>query len=134
APPRCWGVLVGRCRGEVILVTRVCPARNVRDSDASPIHEFNVTFAPRFGPEYGQAQRGFWCHPLDVLKISRQAAVAGEEVLGSIHLHPDWHRIGPVAELGLIVSERPTPVDEHLFRCTGWPLHLILYVERRQGA
>ncbi|MGW0709453.1 hypothetical protein ACWD4G_26445 [Streptomyces sp. NPDC002643] len=53
------------------------------------------------------------------------------DLLGSIHMHPDWHRLGPPSERGQPLSERPTPMDRHLFSRAGWPLNIICYLERR---
>ena len=65
------------------------------------------------------------------MRITYEAERAGLEILGSVHMHPDWHRIGPTHERGHCLSENPTAMDEHLFRNTGWPLNIICYLESR---
>jgi hypothetical protein len=132
-PPRHWAVLLGRFLEDGMRVERVSYARNVRETDAEVLEEFDSTIASCFGAAYRNKRRGFWCDGKDLLRISREAEAAGLEVLGSIHLHPDWHRIGPPHERGLRVSQDPTPMDRHLFASTGWPLNMILYLERRDG-
>jgi proteasome lid subunit RPN8/RPN11 len=132
-PPRCWAVLVGRLEEDAMRVVRVRYARNVREVDAGVLQEFEDTVVPCFGAAYCNGRRGFWCDAKDLLRITREAEAAGLEVLGSIHLHPDWHRIGPPQERGLKVSQEPTPMDRHMFRNTSWPLNMILYLERREG-
>ncbi|GEL75061.1 hypothetical protein [Myxococcus virescens] len=132
-PPRSWAVLLGRVAGDAMRVERVRFANNVRETDEGVLQEFDTTIIPRFGACYANGRRGFWCEPQELLRITTEAEAQGLEVLGSIHLHPDWHRIGPPHERGLRVSQEPTPMDRHLFQGSGWPLNMILYLERREG-
>ncbi|NMO18421.1 hypothetical protein HPC49_11725 [Pyxidicoccus fallax] len=132
-PPRSWAVLLGRFTDDAMLVERVRFATNIRETDDTVLQEFDATIIPRFGACYSNGRRGFWCEPRELLRITTEAEAQGLEVLGSIHLHPDWHRIGPPHERGLRVSQEPTPMDRHLFRGSGWPLNMILYLEQREG-
>ncbi|MFP2905493.1 hypothetical protein ACLESD_10615 [Pyxidicoccus sp. 3LFB2] len=132
-PPRSWAVLLGRFVGDAMRVERVRFAANIRETDDRVLQEFDATIIPRFGACYANGRRGYWCEPRELLRITTEAEAEGLEVLGSIHLHPDWHRIGPPHERGLRVSQEPTPMDRHLFGGTGWPLNMILYLERRDG-
>jgi proteasome lid subunit RPN8/RPN11 len=132
-PPRCWAILLGRFVEDAMTVERVRFARNIRESDHDVLQEFHSTIIPRFGACYANGRRGFWCEPKELHRITREAEAEGLEVLGSIHLHPDWHRIGPPHERGLRVSQEPTPMDRHLFCGSGWPLNMILYLEQRAG-
>jgi proteasome lid subunit RPN8/RPN11 len=132
SPPRCWAILVGRL-GEELRVERICFGDNVRETDAEVAEEFAENIIPCFGAAYANKRRGYWCDGKSLLRIMKEAERDGLEVLGSIHLHPDWHRIGPPHERGLRISQHPTPMDRHLFGNTGWPLNLICYVERREG-
>jgi hypothetical protein len=132
-PPRCWAVLVGRFVEDGMRVEHVRYARNIRELDAGVLQEFDDSIVPCFGTAYCNKRRGFWCDPKDLLRITREAQAEGMEVLGSIHLHPDWHRIGPPQERELRVSQEPTHMDRHIFQNTGWPLNIILYLERRDG-
>jgi hypothetical protein len=127
APPSCFAVILG-CLSDVANVCRVELARNVRASDEIALDEFRSSIIPAFGRAYANEHRGFWCDPMDLLRISRIADAAGLEILGSIHLHPDWHRIGPPQERGLRISEEPTPMDAHMFCNTGWPINMIYYL------
>lgn len=133
-PPRHWAVLLGRFANDAMVVDAVRQARNVRETDAHVLAEFEAGIVPRFGAAYANVCRGFWCDARHLLGIMAEARATGQEVLGSIHLHPDWHRIGPAHEQGLVVSESPTPMDEYVFGHTGYPLNMILYLERRHGA
>ena len=132
-PPRSWAVLLGRFADDAMHVERVRFAANIRETDDRVLQEFDSTIIPRFGACYANGRRGFWCEPRELLRITTEAEAEGLEVLGSIHLHPDWHRIGPPHERGLKVSQEPTPMDRHLFHGAGWPLNMILYLERREG-
>ncbi len=132
-PPRAWAVLLGRFTGDAMRVEHVRFAANIRETDDSVLQEFDTAIIPRFGACYANGRRGYWCEPRELLRITTEAEALGLEVLGSIHLHPDWHRIGPPHERGLKVSQEPTPMDCHLFQGSGWPLNLILYLEQREG-
>jgi len=124
-------VLLGRFVDDAMRVERVCFSANIRETNDSVLQEFDATIIPRFGACYANGRRGYWCEPKELLRITTEAE--GLEVLGSIHLHPDWHLIGPPHERGLRVSQEPTPMDRHLFHAGGWPLNVILYLERREG-
>jgi len=129
-PPRCFAVLVGSIDDVAIRVRRAHFAESVRAEDPDADAEWTSTIVPCFGTAYAHDRRGFWCRPSELLRISRQADADGLDVLGSVHLHPDWHRIGPPTERGLRISEAPTPMDRYLFGNTGWPVNLICYLER----
>jgi hypothetical protein len=113
---------------------RLAHARSVRATDPQVRSEFSETIIPRFGPAYANEARGFWCDSKDLLQIIRQAEPDGLEVLGAVHFHSDWHRIGPPQEHGLHLSEYPTPMDQYMIRNTGWPVHMICYLEQRDDA
>lgn len=132
-PPRCWAVLVGRHLGDAMRVERICFAGNIRETDEGVLDQFATLIVPCFGAAYANGRRGYWCDARELHRISREADAAGMEVLGSIHLHPDWHQIGPPHERGLDISEAPTAMDQFIFRNTGWPLNMILYLEQREG-
>jgi hypothetical protein len=127
--PRCWALLVGQAEEALIQVQRVCWARNVRETDSTVLEEFSEVIVPCFGSGYSDDRRGYWCDPADVLRISREAEAAGMDVLGSVHMHADMHLFWPEHAAGLLLSERPTPMDEYLFRNGAWPLNLICYLE-----
>jgi 3-hydroxyacyl-CoA dehydrogenase len=133
APPGCFAVLVGRAEPGELVVERVEFGRNVRGRDPVALAEFESAVVPCFGRPYANTHRGFWCDAKDLLRISRAADAAGYEILGSIHLHPDWHRIGPPEERGLRISHHPTPMDRYMLGEAGWPLNMICYLERRAG-
>jgi proteasome lid subunit RPN8/RPN11 len=129
APPGCFAVLVGSLRDDVAEVERVEHAENVRAVDETAQAEFRASVVPCFGKAYANRRRGFWCSSRDLLRIHRRAEQEDLEVLGSIHLHPDWHQIGPAAERGLRISQRPTPMDRYMFAHTGYPVNMICYLE-----
>jgi hypothetical protein len=133
-PPRNWAILLGQFLDDAMLVQAIRYARNVREHDTSVRQEFQRVIVPCFGAAYSNPCRGFWCEPKQLLAATKEARAAGQEVLGSIHLHPDWHRIGPPGERNLKISEAPTPMDHYVFSNTGYPLNMILYLERRNGA
>lgn len=133
-PPRHWAILLGRFADDAMLLQELRYASNVRERDEVVLQEFDGVIVPRFGAAYANVCRGFWCDARQLLAIMEEAHAAGQEVLGSIHLHPDWHRIGPSRERDLMVSEAPTPMDQYVFHHTGYPLNMILYLERRHGA
>ena len=130
-PPSCFALLVGLLGDDWARIERLHFADNVRASDAEVLKEFDDVVVPRFGEAYRNTHRGFWCGSDELLRVSRAAEEDGMEILGSIHLHPDWHRIGPPRERGLRIDHRPTPMDDYLFRNTGWPVNLICYVAAR---
>jgi hypothetical protein len=123
-------LLTGRVSADAIRVDSVRFAGNVRETDETVLEEFSEVIVPDFGEAYRNGRRGFWCDSADLLAVTRQAEAEGRELLGSIHLHPDWHRIGPVRERPMRISHQPTRMDDYVFRNTGWPLNLICYLER----
>ncbi|WP_285661185.1 hypothetical protein [Actinorhabdospora filicis] len=128
APPRCWALLLGDIDGDTAHIHRIRFARNVREDSPLVLAEFAETIVPCFGPAYANTRRGYWCDSRDLLAAHREAEEQGMEILGSIHLHPDWHRIGPPHERGQRISEHPTPMDAYLFHRTGWPVNLICFI------
>ncbi|MFF7190038.1 hypothetical protein ACFZAR_33525 [Streptomyces sp. NPDC008222] len=133
-PLPCFALLLGSAEGTTYHVRRVAFGRNARTSDPAARQEFRDTIVPEFGPAYENEHRGWWMDSRDLLRASREADALGMDLLGSIHMHPDWHRLGPPSERGKVLSERPTPMDRHLFGRTGWPLNIICYLEHRGGA
>ena len=129
APPRCWALLLGVVEDGVAHIHRLRFANNVRETSAEVINEFTENIIPTFGPMYANAGRGYWCDSKDLLAADREAEEAGMELLGSIHLHPDWHRIAPPAERQYI-DQNPTRMDAYLFRNTGWPVNIILHLSQ----
>jgi hypothetical protein len=123
--------MVGGIADGEVTVERFEFGTNVRATSNLAVNEFSSNIAERFGPAYLNEHRGFWCSSSDLLRIHRDADADGLEILGSVHMHPDWHRIGPPAERGLRISEQPTPMDEYMFAMTGWPVNMICYLERR---
>ncbi|MET8976704.1 hypothetical protein ABZX85_13910 [Streptomyces sp. NPDC004539] len=133
-PLPCFALLLGTVEATTYHVRRVAFGDNARASDPAARSEFRETIVPVFGPAYENEHRGWWMDSRDLLRASREADALGMDLLGSIHMHPDWHRLGPPAERGHMLSERPTPMDRHLFARTGWPLNVICYLERRGDA
>jgi hypothetical protein len=131
--PRSFALLVGWSETRVHHVTRLEFCRNIREDGVHARREFEEVIVPRFGRVYENRLRGFWCDARTLLRVHTDAEEEGLVILGSIHLHPDWHRIGPEEERWMRMSERPTPTDEHLFRNTGWPVNMICYVEGGNG-
>ncbi|MBT2392196.1 hypothetical protein J7E87_22915 [Streptomyces sp. ISL-1] len=130
-PYSCFGVLVGSMRGESARIERVEFGRNVRATDSAALGEFSESIVPCFGTAYKNPHRGYWCDSTDLLRIMRDAEVDELDILGSIHLHPDWHNIDSPGGKGPPLSERPTRMDKYAFANTGWPVNLICYLERR---
>ncbi|MFB7617451.1 hypothetical protein [Kitasatospora sp. NPDC056181] len=128
-PPSCFALLLGTVVDGVAAVTTVQFATNVRATDPMALEEFSSSIEPCFGSAYRNPRRGFWCSSQDLLRIHRQADRDGVEILGSIHLHPDWHRIGPPEERGLRISEEPTPMDRYMFDNSRYPVNMICYLE-----
>jgi hypothetical protein len=131
APLPCFALLLGSVDSATYNVERVAFGRNARTSDPAARREFTDSIVPRFGSAYENETRGWWFDSRDLLKAAREAEADGLEVLGSIHMHPDWHRIGPPGERELTLSEHPTSMDQHVFGSTAWPVNLICYLERR---
>ncbi|MGW7166763.1 hypothetical protein ACWGH3_15955 [Streptomyces sp. NPDC054884] len=132
-PLPCFALLLGSVEAATYHVRRVAFGRNARISDPAAQSEFRETIVPEFGSAYENEHRGWWMDSRDVLRVSREADSLSLDLLGSIHMHPDWHRLGPPSERGYVLSERPTPMDRHLFARTEWPLNVICYLERRGG-
>ena len=129
--PRTWGLLFGRVECDAMRLESVRFAANVRETSDVALAEFDEVIVPCFGAAYANKGRGFWCDPAELLSLTREAEAEGMELLGSLHLHPDWHQIGPPHERRQRVSEQPTEMDEYLFRNTGWPVNMICYLESR---
>ncbi|MFG2191509.1 hypothetical protein [Streptomyces sp. NPDC048639] len=133
SPLPCFALLLGRTRPGTVHIEDIAFGRNARTRDPAARREFTEAILPRFGSSYENETRGWWFDSRDLLAISRQADDEGLELLGSIHMHPDWHRIGPPKERATVLSECPTPMDEYLFSGTAWPVNIICYLERRNG-
>lgn len=131
--PRSFALLVGRESDSELRVTRLAFSPNIRAEGGVARREFDEVIVPRFGRVYENQGRGYWCDGRTLLRVYAEAEAQGLALLGSIHLHPDWHRIGPQHERWMRMSEHPTPTDEHLFRNTGWPLNIICYAQRLDG-
>jgi len=133
SPLPCFALLVGTADEAVIHAQRVVFASNARKHDPSARREFAESIVPKYGPAYENETRGWWVDSHDLLRASREAEAAGLELLGSIHMHPDWHRIGPPLERATALSERPTAMDQYVFTSTAWPLNIICYLEQQGG-
>lgn len=128
--PSSWGLLGGTLEGDAMVVKRFEFATNARATAPAPIEEFREIIIPQFGKEYEHEERGFWCDPYELLKISREFENAGLEMLGSIHMHPGLQHIKALRSVQKL-SEKPTQMDEYVFRNAGWPLNIICYLESR---
>ncbi|WNV87739.1 hypothetical protein [Umezawaea sp. Da 62-37] len=126
--PRAQALLFGQIRNAETTISGIEFVANVRGSDETVIAEFEATIAPRFGEAYLNPERGFWCDEDAVRRAIMRRAEEGLELLGSIHSHPDWHRIGPAHERRMPLSEHPTQMDEYLFGRSLWPVNVIWYV------
>ncbi|QKW09749.1 hypothetical protein HUT18_28415 [Streptomyces sp. NA04227] len=133
-PTPCFAVLTGRATGDTYRIEDLAFGRNVRATHPSARQEFATTIVPRFGAAYENPARAWWLDPSDLLRIDREADAKGLDVLGSIHMHPDWHRLGPAEARTHPLDERPTAMDRYVFRGSGWPVNLVCYLERRQGS
>ncbi|MEU4060969.1 hypothetical protein AB0F25_00830 [Streptomyces wedmorensis] len=131
APLPCFALLLGNVEGATLHVEQVAFGRNARTSDPAARSEFSEAIVPQFGSAYENEHRGWWVDSSDLLRISKKADALGLDLLGSIHMHPDWHRIGPPGERGCVLSEQPTPMDQYVFGNTAWPINIICYLERR---
>jgi hypothetical protein len=130
--PNSFGLLGGTVEGDAMVLRRIAFADNVRAVDSVPQEEFKQNIVPQFGKQYDDGERGFWCDSRQLLKVVREFEDDGLEMLGSVHMHPDWHRVGPKHERGTEnLSENPSRMDEYLFRNAGWPLNIICYLESR---
>jgi hypothetical protein len=129
SPHPCFAVLLGTVDDGAARVQRLAFGDNARGADPAAVAEFAETIVPLFGAAYENPDRGYWLAPADLLRIDRLADTLGLEILGSIHMHPDWHHIGLPPAHKTPLSERPTSMDDHVFRHTGWPINLICYLE-----
>jgi len=133
-PLPCFAVLLGDCSPQVSHVRRLAFGANARTTSSAAVEEFATAIVPKFGSAYENTDRGYWLDPADLLRIHHEADRAGLDILGSIHMHPDWHRISRVpAERACRLSSRPTPMDEHVFAAAGWPVNIICYLEQING-
>ena len=132
-PLPCFAVLLGTLSARAVHVHEVEFGTNVRASDAAAVEEFTTKIVPEFGAAYENPVRGYWLDARELLRISRRADARGLEVLGSIHMHPDWHRIGPPQARSMPLSARPTAMDEYVFASTSWPVNMICYLESIGG-
>ena len=133
-PRPCFGVLLGTSTKDTYLVDRIEFGRNARTTCTAARTEFETTIVPRFGTAYENPVRAWWLDPQDLLHISKRADRANLDVLGSIHLHPDWHRLGPESERANPLSDRPSAMDEYVFRNCGWPVNIVCYLEQQHGS
>lgn len=131
--PRCWALLIGEWAPDTMHVRELRWAGNVREDDPVVLEEFDQVIVPCYGAAYADGRRGYWCDPRELLHITREVEEKGLAVLGSIHMHADMHRFWPEHAKGQVLSERPTPMDEYLFRNGGWPLNVICHLERADG-
>jgi hypothetical protein len=129
-PRPCFAVLLGRIDGGTAHIQDVDFGGNARASDPAAVEEFAASIVPQFGAAYENPVRGYWLDSRDLLRISRRADDLALDILGSIHMHPDWHRIGPPPAETMPLSERPTSMDEYVFGSTLWPVNVICYLER----
>jgi hypothetical protein len=134
AEPRpCFAVLVGRTVDGAHIVEHIEFGRNARTTDPAAREEFAAVIVPTFGAAYENPVRGWWFDPIELLHTARAAEAGGQEILGSIHMHPDWHRLGPEAAHAYPLCEQPTAMDEYVFRASGWPVNVVCYLERLHG-
>ncbi|EWM18255.1 hypothetical protein [Kutzneria sp. 744] len=133
-PLPCFAVLLGKSTPAAMHVRRLAFGANARTTAGAAIEEFATTIVPRFGSAYENTDRGYWLDPADLLRINREAERTGMDILGSIHMHPDWHRITrKEEEQACALSSRPTAMDEHVFAEAGWPVNIICYLEQVNG-
>ncbi|MEV6767363.1 hypothetical protein AB0N05_01895 [Nocardia sp. NPDC051030] len=129
SPPCCFAVLLGHLSDGQCTVRDIKYGANVKSSEGQACAEFDEVIVPCFGKGYAHQRRGFWCDSKDLLRIYREANDEGLDILGSIHLHPDWHVIGPEGERALRIGQWPTPMDNHMFVNTQWPVNMICYIQ-----
>jgi hypothetical protein len=132
-PRPCFAVLVGRTVKDAHIVEGVEFGRNARATDPAAHKEFAEVIVPTFGAAYENPVRAWWLDPADLLRAARAAQARDQEILGSIHMHPDWHRLGPESARAHPLCEQPTAMDEYMFRASGWPVNLVCYLERLHG-
>jgi hypothetical protein len=131
--PRASALLFGQSEGAEITIRDIEFVTNVRDSDERVMAEFERTIVPQFGDVYRNPGRGFWCDDKGVLEAIKRQSAKGLELMGSIHSHPNWHEIGPPHERYQELSEKPTRMDEYLFRQSCWPVNVIWYIRGGGG-
>lgn len=127
--PRYWAIIAGRMDG-VLHAETLHYATNIRDVDSFLITDYHDRRAPKFGGVYKDPRRGYQSDGRDLLNVMRQARAEGREILGSVHMHADLQNLDRPDEISPLITELATPIDQDLFRASGWPLNLIFYVER----
>lgn len=132
--PRQWGILAGKLGTSILVVEAVYYASNVRDVDADVITEYHDQRAPKFGGVYKDHRRGYQSDARDLLTVIHKAEAVHQEILGSIHMHADLHNTDRPDDLSPVISQSASPIDHNLFQASGWPLNMILYVERHERA
>jgi hypothetical protein len=128
-PVPCFAVLLGSEQDNAISLESLEFGRNVRASDTNVLEEFSTEIVPRFGEAYRNPCRGWWIAPNDVLRIAKLADSRNLDIVGSIHFHPDRHRLQGLAERRMVLSAKPTSMDEYVFVNCGWPVNIICYLE-----
>ncbi len=132
--PRQWGILAGKQGTSILVVEALYYASNVRDVDADVIAEYHDQRAPKFGGVYKDRRRGYQSDARELLTVIHEAEAVHQEILGSIHMHADLHNIDRPDDLSPVISQSASPTDHDLFQASGWPLNMILYVERYERA
>lgn len=130
--PRYWAVLAGKLDPSGIEVAEIyAVAENLRDEDPFLIAQYDGPRAHQFGGVYKDLRRGYQADAQDLMRLSLQAESQGLDVLGSVHMHADLHNRDRPDELSPITTHLATRIDHELFRTSGWPLNMIVYVERQ---
>jgi hypothetical protein len=130
--PRQWAIVAGQI-SDVVCAEALHYASNIRDVDPFLVADYHDRRAPEFGGVYRDFRRGYQSDSRDLLNAIRVAAAEGREILGSIHMHADLQNIDRPDATSPFITELATPIDHDLFRNSGWPLNLILYIERRKS-
>jgi hypothetical protein len=130
--PRQWAILAGRF-GDVLSAEALHGAGNIRDTDPFLVADYRGRRVSEFGGVYRDTRRGYQADGHGLFEAMRSAQANGHEVLGSIHMHADLQNVDRPDEISPFMTELATPIDHDLFRASGWPLNLILYVERSLG-
>lgn len=131
--PSVTGLLFGQSDDAEITIHEIEFVANIRGTDASVIAEFERSIVPQCGEQYRNRERGFWSDDKAVFEAVKRQAANGLKLMGSIHSHPNWHEIGPPHERFQQLSEKPTKMDEYLFRQSCWPVNVIWYVRAFSG-
>ena len=129
--PRQWAILAGRIES-VLHAEALYDAANIRDADPFLIADYQDRRAPAYGGVYKDTRRGYQSDGRDLLNVMRRAQAEGREILGSIHMHADLQNLDRPDEISPLMTELATPIDHDLFKASGWPLNLILYMERSE--